>query len=269
MTGREAADMITTAKRITGWEKRRLYKRTEKCKSRCKVSASLFLESEMNALPEADCFFFSGSRFAPKGMLSVFFPDEKTAEITVAEFTRGGGRVRELFETALRECRRVNVENIYTVVDPSFGFTVPDLCDVGFTYAWSEYMLRMDINALARAADMYVVPDTELVREPHGKEDGTERFCLMKHGCKAAECLILPLEGGKGCYLFDLKTEADFLRQGMATGLITEIGREFAHRNGTSMKLQVSSENRPALALYRKLGFETAEERMYYKTEEI
>lgn len=260
--------MLTMAKRLSRWEKRRLYRKIEDGKSRGGVSASLFLEGEMNALPEADCFFFCGTRLNPKGMLSVFFPNEKQAEITVAEFVPGAGVMSVLFQAALRECHRVFVEDVYTVADPAFGFSIPNLCGVSFSYAWSEYMLRKDVAALADAAAAYAVSDVELRKEPDRVMAGTVRYCLLKQGQKTAECRILPLDGGKGCYLFDLKTEEPFLRQGMAAGLITEIGKEYAGRGGTSMRLQVSSENKPAFSLYRKLGFETSEERMYYKTEE-
>ena len=110
--------------------------------------------------------------------------------------------------------------------------------------------------------------ETELKKEEAPEEDGTLRYVLLYKGLEAAECRILSMEEGRQCYLFGLKTKEEFRRQGMATCLLSEIGREYEMCEGAEMRLQVSSKNEAAERLYRKLGFRTAEQREYYKTEE-
>ena len=272
MYGCGGMTMIRMANRLFGWEQKRLRTKTEEAKKRGGVSASLFLEGEMNALSDADCFFFYGSRLRPKSLLTVFFPDEEHAEITVAEFVSEENAVPELYRCALKECRRVGVEQVHTVRNPVCGFPTEQVKGIRLLYEWSEYMLRIEMRALAEAGAA-VLDDaqnrtTEIKKETAPEGDGTLRYVLLQDGRETTECRILPVAEGMQCYLFGLKTKEEFRRRGMATRLLAEIAKEYAVRDGAVLRLQVSSKNEPAERLYRKLGFVTEEEREYYKTEE-
>lgn len=265
-------NMIRMAKRLFRLERKRLQKRTEEAKKRGGVSASLFLEGDMNALSDADCFFFYGSRVRPKGLLTVFFPDEEHAELTVAEYEPAEGMLPALYRSALKECRRVGVEEIYTVRNPNCGFECGRVDGIAFSYEWSEYMLCREMEALAALRPEIGKENTEVSMELKKEEapegDGTILYCLLRDGQKAAECRIYATEGGTQCYLFGLRTEEAFRRTGMATRLLSAIAKEYRGHDGAVMRLQVSSKNVPAERLYRKLGFRTEEEREYYKTKE-
>lgn len=259
--------MVKMANRLLRFEKRRLQKKTEEAKKRGGVSASLFLEGEMNALEDADCFFFYGRRLRPKGLLTVFFPDEEHAEITVAEYVAEEGGLSSLFRSALTECARVQVSQVHTVRNPACGFSFEKVPGIRFTYEWSEYMLCIGMKELAVVET--AVPDgsVELKKEAAPEDDGTLRYVLVWEGQEATECRILPVADGRQCYLFGLKTKEAFLRRGMATRLLAGIAKEYADKEGAVLRLQVSSKNVPAERLYRKLGFVTEEEREYFKTE--
>lgn len=259
--------MIRMAKRLSRGEQKRLEKRTEEAKKRGGVSASLFLEGEMNALSDADCFFFFGGRFLPKGLLTIFFPDESSAEITVAEYTPKENMLYLLYKRALEECKRVGVTQVYTVRNPECGFSFEKVPGVGFAYEWSEYMLGIPMKELAAAGVFETKTAPELKAEPAPEEDGTLRYILLWEGKEAAECRILPTENGRCCYLFGLKTKEEWRRKGMATRLLAAIAEQYAENEDAVMRLQVSSKNEPAEHLYRKLGFVTEEEREYFKTE--
>lgn len=265
--------MIRMANRLFRLEQKKLRQKTEAAKQWGGVSAALFLEGEMNALSNADCFFFYGGRLWPKGLLTVFFPDEEHAEITVAEFVPGDGGLPELYKSALRECERVGVTQIHTVRNPVCGFDTEHIEGIRLSYDWSEYMLRIEMKALADAdaAQMCAAGEygtTEVSKEEAPEQDGTLRYVLRFEGRETAECRILPVDGGRQCYLFGLKTKEAFRRKGMATRLLIEIAKEYMGTDGAVLRLQVSSKNEPAERLYRKLGFVTEEEREYYKTEE-
>ena len=259
--------MVRMAGKLGQREQKRLQKKTEEAKERGGVSASLFLESEMNALSAAACFFFYGSRLCPKALLTVFFPDEIRAEITVAEFVSEKALLGCLFQSAVKECGRVAVEQIYTVRDPACGFDLGKVEGIRFLYEWSEYMLRIGMEELATAEPECSGIVTEIKKEIAPEEDGTLRYVLLRDGIEAAECRILVADGGRQCYLFGLMTKPEFRNQGMATRLMAKIAKEYAGEEGAGLRLQVSSKNVPAERLYRKLGFVTEEEREYYRTE--
>lgn len=255
--------MIKMANRLYRRERKRLQKKTEEAKQRGGVSASLFLESEMNVLENADCFFFYGSRRFPEGLLTVFFPDETHAEITVAKFTKEDGMLPVLFQSALEECERVEVQQVHTVRNPALGFDLERIEGIRFRYDWSEYMLCNDMRTLAEKGD--ACAEVSLGKEE--TEDGSIRYVLFRNGEEAAACNILPTADGTQCYLFGLKTKETMRRKGMATRLLSEIAKEYMQIEGAVLRLQVSSQNEPAERLYRKLGFRTEEQREYYKTE--
>lgn len=263
----EGNDMVKIARRLRRRERKKLEIRLDEARMRGGVSASLFLEWEMNALTDADCFFFYGSRRRPKGLLSVFFPDEEHAELTVAQFEEGEAILPELYARALAECKRVGVTRIYTVVNPAWGFSPEDTGQVCFSYDRSEYMLRTETRKLAAQRDG-LPEDLRLIKQDAGEEDGTLRYTLVRGKTVVTESFVYPMPGTEQGYLFGLKTEKALRRQGLATMLLCETAKDMAEQGRTVIRLQVSSENREAERLYRKLGFDTEEERRYYKTKE-
>ena len=261
--------MIKMAKKLYRREQKRLQKRTEEAKQKGNVSAAIFLESEMNALQDADCFFFYGGRRNPTALLTVFFPDENRGEITIAEFSETEEGLSLLFRKALGECKKIDVECLHTVRNPACGFSFDKIKGIRFTYDWSEYMLSVKMDVLAGPGEADKVQSPVTVRKkPASEGDGTIRYSLETEGQEAVSCRILPMERGAGCYLFGLKTKEEFRRTGMATRLLREIARDYGGNEEAVMRLQVSSQNEPAEQLYRKLGFWTEDEREYYKTEE-
>ncbi len=261
--------MIRISNRLLRWEQRCLQKKTENAKKEGRVSASLFLEGEMNAISDADCFFFYGRRWSPKSLLTVFFPDEEHAELTAAEFVQKEGAMTALFRRALEECACVGVTQVHTVRNPACGFDLSKIKGVRFVYDWSEYMLCIPMSVLASEEEAGLLEGTEIKKEEAPERDGTLRYVLLQTGEEVAECRILETDGGKQCYLFGLMTKEAFRRKGMATLLMRKIAKEYASVDGAVLRLQVSSQNVPAERLYRKVGFETEEERQYYKTEEL
>ncbi len=264
--------MVTTAKRLTLWERKKLRNRIRECENRGSLSASLFLEEEMNALQEADCFFFYGTRRRYQGVLSVFFPSEQEAEFTVAVFSEEKEILPALFTAALAECRRFLIEKVYTVAEPRFGFPWGRECGVRLSPAYSEYMLCCDTGTLAEDAGRSGAGDAgtekEVLFSCSEEADGQLSCRLLRSGEEAAECFVLPSGAGEEWYLFGLETKEQFRRQGLAKRLLRETARMLADKGAERLRLQVSSKNRPAERLYRGLGFWTEEQRDYYKTEE-
>lgn len=254
---------MMAARKLPEWEKKRLRRKTEEHQMQGGVTAALFLEEELNAAAKADCFFFAGSRWHPKGVLSVFFPEEEQAEFTAAEFVPGKQVLQSLFTEALWQCRRAGVKEIYTVINPAMGFSKMEECGVRFSYVRSEYMLCRDIKGLAELAG-HEKRNITLQRE---KGEEGEFYRLLREDGQVAECQVLQTADGNG-YLFGLKTEEAVRRQGFASLLLLRVAKELAEKGARQLRLQVASDNVPAEHLYRKLGFRTEEQRDYYKTKE-
>lgn len=277
--------MITTARKLCEHTCVRISEKIEQCEKRGGVSASLFLDGEMNdALLGAKSLFFFGGKRKWKGMLSVFYPTPEEAEFTVAVAEKEDIVLPVLFRAALKECNKYGTEEVYTVVNPALGFRYLGECGVKLTYSHSEYFLCMETAELAESAtDSEEQKDTgetlsgstqkckfaDITLQKEENEDEPVRYCLCVDGEEAAECFLSSFEGGIRWYLYHLETKEAFRRQGLATRLIFEVAKDIATQGAKMLRLQVSSKNVPAERLYRKLGFRTEEQRDYYKTEEV
>jgi len=272
--------MIVTARALRERTRQMVRERIKMCEKRGGVSASLFLDTQLNdALPQAKCLFFFGRKRKWKGMLSVFYPTEREAEFTVALAQPDERVLPALFRAAIKECRKYLVEEIYTVVNPTMNFTEMGRCGGRLTYAYSEYFLCQEaqslIAAVERQKDMErgtgieteKSTSADITLTKSGAEGEPARYCLSVEGEEAAECFLSPFDSGTGWYLYHLETKEEYRRQGFATRLIREVAREIAAQGAKVLRLQVSSKNVPAERLYRKLGFQTEEQRDYYKTE--
>lgn len=272
--------MMVTARALREQTRKAVCERIEMCEKRGGVSASLFLDTELNdALPRTKCLFFFGGKRKWKGLLSVFYPAKEQAEFTVAVAEQDETVLPALFRAAIKECRKWGVEECYTVVNPAGGFRLPEKGAVRFSYSHSEYFLCRETAELVVAerqtdagnptektekgiTQNITVQKSEVPDEP-------VRYLLSVNGEEAAECFLSPFDGGAGWYLYHLETKEEYRRQGLATRLICEVARDIAAQGGKVLRLQVSSKNVPAERLYRKLGFGTEEQRDYYRSTEI
>ncbi len=263
--------MIVTARVLRERTRQAVCERIEKCEKRGGVSASLFLDTELNdALPRAKCLYFFGGKRNWKGLLSVFYPTEREAEFTAAVEEQHTSVLSALFRAALRECKRWGIEECHMVVNPAGGFRLPEGCGVQFIYSHSEYVLcckaeRLRLPTAERAEETAVRGILKKTEE----QDGTLHYRLLADGAVVAECLAAPYEGRSGWYLYQLETREAFRRRGFATCLLREAAGELMVQGAEMLRLQVSSQNAPAERLYRRLGFWTGEQLDYYRIVEV
>ena len=74
---------------------------------------------------------------------------------------------------------------------------------------------------------------------------------------------------GNEAYLYGVRTDAAHLREGSAERLLREALSELSEKGISKAVLQVSGQNTPALALYRKLGFLVAEKLEMWYTHKV
>ena len=72
-------------------------------------------------------------------------------------------------------------------------------------------------------------------------------------------------DGRSRAGLIDLEVEPEFRRKGFGRHLVAEILRHVRHQNTDVLSAQTSSENAPALSLYRSLGFEPVDVATLYR----
>lgn len=288
-------------KKLSKKEKQELAELEQSYRLKGGVSAELFYGEEMNAIVDANCFFYEKEPDGSVGFLSMFLPDETQAELTAALFTEDTEKKRMLFNklvsAACAECERIGVKEIRLVTDPKNGFW-EGLQKMPF--AVSEYMLAVETEMLAKKAEERVRTRKEAhaakergtadeyaeskkktktgrqtkaevkgnlseAREFAGyEEDGEWEYILWENEDALCSCRILRFGAGEEAYLYGLLTGEEVRRRGIATEFLAELAKELAADGCRILKLQVYSENHPAMALYRGLGFIVDEQRDYY-----
>lgn len=269
--------MIVKAKKLNKRTERLVRDRIERCGKRGGESASLFLDTEMNeSMLRAKSLFFAGGKKKWSGMISVFYPNTKEAEFTVAVAEGKEKKLPALFRSAKRECYRNGVEELYMVTDPKRKFRYMDACGTKFEFSHSEFFLVLKTEGRRLRENESSgdgVPEGASERENSGKgsvektktEETSLRYCLKKDSEEAAECFVSAFDA-EGCwYLHHLETKESLRRRGYAERLVKAVIRDATEQKAGFIRLQVSSGNAAALGLYRKLGFETEEQRDYYR----
>lgn len=258
--------MIRKKRRLNERIKRQVAERITECEKRGGVSASLFLDGEMNdALPYAKCFFYAGTPKHFRGFVSVFFPEETTGELTAAYGEGNEAELNALFLAAIKECEKNGIETVYTVVNPAGGFRLPEE-GLSFRYSYSEYFLCRETGEVPEDTDKAKAVGGGEVRRQEVPGEPV-KYSLYAEGEEVTYCYLEAYDGGRGWYLYHLETAENHRRKGYATRLICEVLKEAAARGGKVLRLQVSSRNVAAERLYRGLDFVTEEQRDYYYTE--
>jgi ribosomal-protein-alanine N-acetyltransferase len=83
----------------------------------------------------------------------------------------------------------------------------------------------------------------------------TARFAVAVLGGRAVGCAGMHCVCGE-CYIDKVAVHPDFRRQGIAQALVQYLIDCAMEQNGEFITLEVRQSNAPAIALYKKLGFE-------------
>lgn len=259
------------------FEKKYLKKIITKQKQNAECSAPLFLDEVLNPV-KTPCFFTQGIPCFPRAFLSVFYGTEEEAEITL--WRKKGAVLSALFSRALYYCRQNGVKSVFLVVDPlskvqpllltscgdssSGVMTLNGLPGVFFQKTYSEYFLTCDLRALVENASEAAVTSAEELSVFCSREEEGDTYRLVSDGHELSSCRITCFPGSGRFYLFDLLTVPEKRHMGYATLLLKEVAERLLPSGGRQLILQVSSKNEPAERLYRKLMFQTEEQRDYY-----
>ena len=118
-----------------------------------------------------------------------------------------------------------------------------------------EYMMEYSFDEIPTASAQSKTPVSDRLTLSFQKSEGT---ALAPH----VSCLLS--SHGNSVYLYQLLTEKEFRRQGLASDFLQSLFPRLKALGFSSVRLQVSGENLPAMALYKKTGFHITETLSFY-----
>ena len=196
--------------------------------------------------------------------LSILPMDEETCEAMAltAPDCRRRGYFSLLLEHALDEflCYEEAPDLAFTtdVNSPDALLTLKALeCE----YWYSELMLSLPFPV---PTQKQTAPSAPHLFRRH--EEG-EVICFelwLQGGCEQPAGTCYVLDFGAWYYLYGLEVQTDLRRRGFGRALVSHVLSCLNQEGRTKLKLQVSSQNTAALALYHSLGFAETERIDYY-----
>ncbi len=255
---------------------------TEEEKSRIKALEALslkpenlhnycFLSGKLNADPKLPCFYLGYEGERPVSFLTAFFPDWEEAELNA--FThpdhRNKGYFTALFREAASDLQRAGVGRLVLCTEP--GSTGEKLAR---RFPKAEFlrselrMLHLPETVPPLTPGMALAPLTNENREQYAALCGStlQKADAVLHASDRDGFLLL--EGETPVGVFDLEYDGSTIflcsvrvlpekrRKGFGSEIVRCALRE-GLRQGLPVILDVDLENRPARALYEKLGFST------------
>ncbi len=195
---------------------------------------------EENAPAGERCFYIASDCTSKRavGFLSfLHVPEYHEAEIFayVAPQCRRQNIFTELFTLACQELKRLKVTFTYAQTS-------------GQNCSHSEYLLQLDANVF-REHSYVPVKGTFLADNSILYDSKTKKSLSWCYLHPQKDCL----------FIYGVRTATDSLRKGYAYSLMCDVLTEHFANNNTPVRLQVSSRNKAALALYKKLSFKEAE----------
>lgn len=222
------------------------------CKEAEMLSLSAPLEDDLN-------YFLLYEKKQLISMLFLFFPEETLCEC--GAFTlpsrRKTGCFSALLSDAAAHVEKLEIE-LGTQIEfcfladartPSAGYT---LRAIGAEYWYSEYGME---RALTPSDAVYRANLTIREEEAH-------IYTASKESGIIGTCILLP--SGKNIYFYGFEVKEAYRRQGYGQEFLLGMLALMADSGYSSVSLQVSGRNLPALSLYKKTGFRITDTLSYY-----
>ena len=269
------------------------------CREADGTEAVAELSNELNFSRRLKCFFLYYEESELIGFMGIFCPDGKTAEIQAftAPARRRMGVFTTLLEPAGEELKYKDIKQVYFVAEPVSEGAARTAEAMGMKRCYSELVMRLEEqdNRTGRAGRAEEADGRSNNRtgggagRPEGTDDTGENAgpadkrtvpvsyftlsCAADEGGLKYTLFDGAEEGGTagvyegGCELFIYGVEIKENLRGQGYGaaftglLIRDLKRS---RPGKQIKLQVRSDNVPAMRIYESCGFVTESERIYY-----
>lgn len=133
---------------------------------------------------------------------------------------------------------------------------------IGAEHAWDEYMMERELTgfetmANEKAADMLYCRILENTDSTTWQAVGSRSLLTQNtaENLTAPEVTCFLSPQGNSVYLYSLEVLPELRNKHLGTAFLSVLLPQLAKKGFKTIKLQVSSENLPAMALYKKTGF--------------
>ena len=214
------------------------------------------LSNELNFSRRLKCFFLYYEESELTGFMGVFCPDGKTAEIQAftAPAKRRLGVFRTLLEPAGEELKYNNVKQVYFVAEPVSEAAAKTAEAMGMKRCYSELVMRLEGDG--------TVPVSYFTLSCAADEGGL-KYTLFDGDAEVGTAGMYV--GGRELFIYGVEIKENLRGQGYGTALTELLIRDIRHSHpDKQIKVQVRSDNTPAMHIYERLGFVVESERIYY-----
>lgn len=180
---------------------------------------------------------------------------------------RGQGYFSVLLENACGENGMLADADLYFLTDGRCAGALAVLEHIGAEHGYDELMMEVELDAAqaetgpAQAAPPLTANTSASVLSVSLSSNLTAAS-LFSGSSLIGSCKLQP--GKSGIYLYDLEIIPGKRRQGLGTRFLQLLFPLLYSKGFSRLTLQVSGENRAALALYKKTGFRITKTLSYY-----
>lgn len=269
------------------------------CREADGTEAVAELSNELNFSRRLKCFFLYYEESELIGFMGIFCPDGKTAEIQAftAPARRRMGVFTTLLEPAGEELKYKDIKQVYFVAEPVSEGAARTAEAMGMKRCYSELVMRLeeqdnrtggagraeeadgrsnnrtgggagrpegtdDTGENAGPADKRTVPVSYFTLSCAADEGGL-KYTLFDGDEEVGTAGVY--EGGRELFIYGVEIKENLRGQGYGAAFTELLIRDLKRsRPGKQIKLQVRSDNVPAMRIYESCGFVTESERIYY-----
>ncbi len=239
------------------------------------------------AVSDSDLISGSGLISEPRltGCMAVYQTGDNCFECV--PFVRPDMREKGIFASILaKACEEDNIPgegSVYFSCDPENKLWKNVLEHIGAEHVWDEYMMERDLPENEKAIN----------EKTTKKKTANEVFCQILGNASAngenmdenaaegsttwraigsrsllnqtpeVTCFLAPQS--QSVYLYSLEVLPELRNKRLGTAFLSALLPQLAEKGFKTIKLQVSSENLPAMALYKKTGFHITQTLSFYE----
>ena len=244
---------------LTNQQQNDLCRLVSACKSREPIILSCPLDARLYWL------LYEGGELL--SCLAAFKLDEETWEC--CGFTRPDCRENGYFSALLEEACGENSPlaeaDLYFAADGHCPRALSLLGELGAEHVYDELMMERDIRPEDKnPGDGVLMQSVTLAVRPENTCAHSTPLLVsgFLSGLPAVSCRLNP--AGKSVYLYSLEVSENLRSRGIGTAFLTLLFSRLYKKGFKKLTLQVSGDNAPALALYKKTGFTVTQTLSYY-----
>lgn len=183
-----------------------------------------------------------------------------------------------ILAAACKEGQIPGESSVYFSCDAKNELWKKVLKHIGAEYAWDEHMMERKLTENEKTTTCFYCQITGNAAESilNTNETTTADDAVWNAaGCRLdphlpaapilpeVTCCLSPQ--GQSVYLYSLEVLPELRNQHLGTAFLSALLPQLAKKGFTTIKLQVSSENLPAMALYKKTGFRITQTLSFYE----